>query len=49
MKNDAGVYGMIWGKKVYMKNTGQFYFDMALNDKWLADTFNIVSWKEVLN
>ena len=49
VRNNADVYGMIWGNKVYIQNTGAFYFDMALNDKWLADTFNIVSWKEVLN
>ena len=49
MKNDADVYGMIWANEVYMKNSGAFYFDTALQDKWLADTFDIVSWKEVLN
>jgi len=49
MKNSADVFGMIWANTINMKNSGQFYFDIALKDKWLADTFNIVSWKEVLN
>ena len=47
MKNDADIYGMIWANEVYMKNSGQFYFDMALKDKWRV--FNMVSWQEVLN
>ena len=49
MKNNANAYGMIWANAIDMKNTGQFYFDTALKDKWLADTFSMVSWKEVLN
>ena len=49
VKNSADVYGMIWASEVDIKNTGELYFDTALQDKWLNDTVSIVSWKEVLN
>ena len=49
MKNEADSCGMIWANGIDMKNSGNFYFDTALKDKWLADTFSIVSWKEVLD
>ncbi|MBC8461660.1 MAG: pilus assembly PilX N-terminal domain-containing protein [Deltaproteobacteria bacterium] len=45
--NDA--YGMIWAKKVDIKESGVVYFDTALKDKWRADTVSIVSWREILN
>lgn len=47
MKNSSDVYGMLWGNTVGIKNTGEFYFDSALLDKWLSDTVSIVSWREV--
>jgi hypothetical protein len=47
--NGAVVYGMIWAKKVDIKDSGEVYFDTALKDKWLADTVSIVSWREILN
>ena len=49
VKHSADIYGMIWAKKLDIKNSGELYFDTALKDKWLDDTVRIVSWKEVLN
>jgi len=47
MKNSSDVYGMIWGNTVGIKNSGEFYFDSALSEKWLSDTVSIVSWREI--
>ena len=49
VKHSADIYGMIWAKKLDIKNSGELYFDTALKDKWLANTVSIVSWREVLN
>jgi len=49
VKHDATVYGIIWANELDIKNSGELYFDTALKDKWLADTVEIVSWREVLN
>jgi len=49
LKHSADVYGMIWASEVDIKNSGEVYFDTALKDKWLSDTVDIVSWREVLN
>ena len=49
VKNSADVYGMIWANGLDIKNTGELYFDTALKDKWLSDTVEIVSWREVIN
>ncbi|MDD5451651.1 MAG: pilus assembly PilX N-terminal domain-containing protein [Desulfovibrionales bacterium] len=47
MKNSSEVYGILWGKTVDIKNSGQFYFDTALKDKFASDDISIVSWREV--
>lgn len=47
MKNSSDVYGMLWGNTVGIKNTGEFFFDSALLEKWPSDTVSIVSWREV--
>jgi Tfp pilus assembly protein PilX len=47
MKNSSEVYGLIWANTVDIKNSGQFYFDTALKDKFTSDDISIVSWREV--
>jgi Tfp pilus assembly protein PilX len=47
MKNSSDVYGMLWGRTIDIKNSGEFYMDMALLDKWLDNTVSIVSWREI--
>ena len=46
MKNSADAFGILWGKTVDIKNSGEFYFDTALKDKWLSNTVSAVSWKD---
>ena len=46
MKNSADAFGILWGKTVDIKNSGEFYFDTALKDKWLSNTVSVVSWKD---
>ena len=49
MKNSAGVYGLIWGNTATIHNSGEFYFDEALKDKYLSPnnyTIDILSWKD---
>ena len=49
LKNDTGVYGLIWGNTVGIKNSGEFYFDEAIKDKWLNPnnhTIDVLSWKD---
>jgi len=36
MKNSADTYGLIWGGSIDIKNSGQFYFDEALNNKFTS-------------
>jgi len=48
MKNSADTYGLIWGGSIDIKNSGQFYFDEALNDKFLSKKVTIASWKDVM-
>lgn len=47
MKNSSEVYGILWGKTVDIKNSGQFFFDTSLKDKFTSDDISIVSWREV--
>ena len=47
MKNSADVYGLIWADTVDIKNSGTFYFDTAIKDKFASDDMDIVSWREV--
>jgi len=49
MKNTAGVYGLIWGNTATIHNSGEFYFDEAIKDKYLSPnnyTINVLSWKD---
>ena len=49
MKNTAGVYGLIWGNTATIHNSGEFYFDEAIKDKWLNPnnhTIDVLSWKD---
>ncbi|MBW2167435.1 MAG: hypothetical protein JRG74_15530 [Deltaproteobacteria bacterium] len=49
MKNTAGVYGLIWGNTATINNSGEFYFDEAIKDKYLSPnnyTINVLSWKD---
>ncbi|MEW6327311.1 MAG: pilus assembly PilX N-terminal domain-containing protein [Thermodesulfobacteriota bacterium] len=47
MKNSSEVYGILWGKTVDIKNSGQFFFDTSLKDKFASNDISIVSWREV--
>ena len=49
LKNTAGVYGLIWGNTATIHNSGEFYFDEAIKDKWLNPnnhTIDVLSWKD---
>ena len=46
MKNSADAFGILWGNKVDIKNSGEFYFDTALKNKWHANTVSVLSWKD---
>ena len=49
MKNTAGVYGLIWGNTATIHNSGEFYFDEAIKDKYLSPnnyTIDALSWKD---
>ena len=48
MNNSAGVYGLIWGNTATINNDGEFYFDVAIKDKYLSPnnfTIDVLSWK----
>ncbi len=45
--NGAAIYGAIFAKIVDVKNSGNFYFDVALKDKYLAKDVAMSSWYEV--
>ncbi|MFZ5995517.1 MAG: DUF7305 domain-containing protein [Thermodesulfobacteriota bacterium] len=47
MKNSSEVYGILWGRTVDIKNSGQFFFDTSLKDKFASNDISIVSWREV--
>ena len=49
LNNSAGVYGLIWGNTVGINNSGGFYFDEAIKDKYLSPdnyTIEVLSWKD---
>ena len=49
LKNTAGVYGLIWGNTATIHNSGEFYFDEAIKDKYASPdnyTINVLSWKD---
>jgi len=49
MNNSAGVYGLIWGNTATINNSGEFYFDVAIKDKYLSPnnfTIDVLSWKD---
>jgi len=49
MKNTAGVYGLIWGNTATIHNSGEFYFDEAIKDKYPSPnnyTITVLSWKD---
>ncbi len=49
LKNTAGVYGLIWGNTATIHNSGEFYFDEAIKDKYLSltnYTIAVLSWKD---
>ena len=45
--NGAAIYGAILAKTVDVKNSGNFYFDIALKDKYLTKDVAMSSWYEV--
>lgn len=47
MKNSADVFGLIWGSRVDIKNGGQFFFDAALNNKFLSSDYDVIAWRQV--
>jgi len=46
MKNGSDTFGILWGKTVDIKNSGEFFYDTALKDKWKANTVSVVSWRD---
>ena len=48
MKNSADTFGLIWGGTIDIKNSGQFFFDEALKDKFLSKKVTVASWKDVM-
>ncbi|MBI5591879.1 MAG: pilus assembly PilX N-terminal domain-containing protein [Deltaproteobacteria bacterium] len=45
--NHAAIYGAILAKTVDVKNSGNFYFDIALKDKYLTKDVAMSSWYEI--
>ena len=48
MKNSADTFGLIQAGAIDIKNSGQLYFDEALNNKFLSKKVVAVSWKDVM-
>ncbi|MDL1967181.1 MAG: pilus assembly PilX N-terminal domain-containing protein [Deltaproteobacteria bacterium] len=49
MKNTADVYGLIWGNTIGIHCSGEFFFDEAIQDKYLSSnnyTIRVLSWKD---
>jgi len=48
LKNSAGVYGLIWGHTATIHNSGEFYFDEAIKDKFTSNSYTVqmVAWKD---
>ena len=49
LKNSSDVYGLVWANTVDIKHSGEFYFDVALMDKWKSSTVTTMSWRDVRN
>jgi hypothetical protein len=47
VKNSGDFMGVAWGEDVEIKNSGNFYIDIALRQNFLLDTINMLSWKEL--
>ncbi len=47
MKNSADAFGLLWGKRVDIKNSGNFFFDAALKDKFLSSDYDVIAWRQV--
>jgi hypothetical protein len=45
--NGAAIYGAILAKTIDVKNSGNFYFDIALKDKYLIKDVTMSSWYDV--
>ena len=46
MKNGSYVYGVVWGANVDVKNSGTFYYDTALSDKYGSNDLILASWRD---
>lgn len=45
--NDGDFYGICWAADVELKNSGNFYIDVAAMERFPADAIEILSWKDV--
>lgn len=50
VENNGHAFGLAWGKEVTVKNSGQFYYDEALTNKFPKPdgSLTITSWKDVM-
>ncbi|MBN1827610.1 MAG: hypothetical protein JW884_00490, partial [Deltaproteobacteria bacterium] len=48
IRNSGDVYGLVWGKTIDIKNSGQYFFDIAFKDKFTSNNYdiNVASWKD---
>ena len=44
MDNGTGVYGSVWGEKIFIKNSVDLYFDTALLDEYPTNKLPLLSW-----
>ncbi len=49
LTNSSDVYGLIWADTALIHNSGAYFYDSALKDKWLSKTVNVFAWREVKN
>ncbi|MDP3028874.1 MAG: pilus assembly PilX N-terminal domain-containing protein [Deltaproteobacteria bacterium] len=47
IKKEGDVFGAIWGEKVTMDKGSNFFFDEAIKDNYLLNTFSQISWRQV--
>ncbi len=47
LANHLTLYGAVWGREVEMKNSVDFYYDTALQEKFLSNDLILVSWRDV--
>ena len=47
MNNSSGVYGLIWGRRADIRNSGDLYYDEALKDKYTitSNELTLMSWE----